>query len=74
VAVTAVVKTFVEGHEVDTFAATVEFENGVVGTLEASRLARGWINHNAFEVNGSQIVRSAESGKREEITYRGVEG
>jgi predicted dehydrogenase len=151
VAVTAVVKTFVEGHGVDdTFAATVEFENGVVGTLEASRLARGRINSNAFEVNGSRgslafdverlnelevaderafrrvlvtepehpfigwgdtftheihhlltaiagegtvaphgatfedgyrcaevcdaIVRSAESGKREEITYRGVEG
>ena len=55
VAVSAVIKTFVEGHEVDdTFAATVEFENGVVGTLEASRLARGRINSNAFEVNGSR--------------------
>jgi predicted dehydrogenase len=55
VAVGAVVKTFVEGHGVDdTFAATVEFANGVVGTLEASRLATGRINHNAFEVNGSR--------------------
>jgi predicted dehydrogenase len=55
VAVSAVVKTFVEGHGVDdTFAATVEFGNGVVGTLEASRLATGRINHNAFEVNGSK--------------------
>jgi predicted dehydrogenase len=55
VAVTAVVRTFVKGHEVDdAFAATVEFENGVVGTLEASRLARGRINQNAFEVNGSR--------------------
>jgi predicted dehydrogenase len=55
VAVTAVVRSFVEGHEVDdSFAATVEFENGVVGTLEASRLARGRINHNAFEINGSR--------------------
>jgi len=55
VAVSAVVKTFIEGHEVDdTFAATVEFDNGVVGTLEASRLARGRINQNAFEVNGSR--------------------
>jgi predicted dehydrogenase len=54
-AVTAVVRTFVEGHEVDdAFAATVEFENGVVGTLEASRLARGRINSNAFEVNGAR--------------------
>ncbi len=42
VAVTALVKTFIEGHEVDdTFAATVEFENGVVGTLEASQARAG---------------------------------
>jgi len=51
----AVVKTFVEGHEVDdSFAATVEFANGVAGTLEASRLATGRINQNTFEVNGSR--------------------
>ncbi len=55
VAVTAVVRTFVEGHEVDdAFVATIEFENGVIGTLEASRLARGRINQNTFEVNGSR--------------------
>jgi len=54
-AVTAVVRTFITGHEVDdAFAATVEFESGVVGTLEASRLARGRINQNTFEVNGSR--------------------
>ncbi len=29
-------------------------QNGVVGTLEASRLATGRINHNTFEVNGSR--------------------
>jgi predicted dehydrogenase len=38
----------------DHFVATVEFENGVLGTLEASRLARGRLNSNAFEVNGSK--------------------
>ena len=54
-AVSARVRTIVPGREVDDhFVATVEFENGVVGTLEASRLARGRINSNAFEVNGSQ--------------------
>src|SRR6186997_784278 len=54
-AVSAVVRTFIEGHEVDdSFAATVEFENGVVGTLEASRLATGRINQNTFEINGSR--------------------
>jgi predicted dehydrogenase len=55
VALTAAVRTFVEGHEVDdAFAATVEFESGAIGTLEASRLARGRINQNTFEVNGSR--------------------
>ena len=50
----ATVRTFVQGREVDdAFVATVEFENGATGTLEASRLARGRINQNAFELNGS---------------------
>ena len=54
-AVSARVRTIVPGREVDDhFVATVEFETGVVGTLEASRLARGRINSNAFEVNGSK--------------------
>ncbi len=53
--VSALVRTFVPGREVDDhFVATVEFENGVAGTLEASRLARGRINSNAFEVNGAK--------------------
>jgi predicted dehydrogenase len=55
VAVTAVMRTFVDGHEVDdAFVATVEFQSGAVGTLEASRLARGRINQNTFEVNGAK--------------------
>ena len=53
--VSAAVRTFVPGREVDDhFAAMVEFENGVAGTLEASRLARGRINSNAFEINGTK--------------------
>jgi predicted dehydrogenase len=53
--VSARVRTLVPGRQVDDhFVATVEFENGVVGTLEASRLARGRINSNAFEVNGRE--------------------
>jgi len=55
VAVSALVRTFVEGREVDdAFVATVEFANGATGTLEASRLARGHANQNTFEVNGSK--------------------
>ena len=53
--VSALVRTYVPGREVDDhFVAAVEFEHGLAGTLEASRLARGRINSNAFEVNGSR--------------------
>jgi predicted dehydrogenase len=53
--VSALVRTFVPGREVDDqFVATVEFDNGAAGTLEASRLARGRLNSNVFEVNGSK--------------------
>jgi predicted dehydrogenase len=53
--VSARVRTIVPGREVDDqFVAAIEFENGVIGTLEASRLARGRLNSNAFEVNGSK--------------------
>src|SRR4051794_17015576 len=53
--VSALVRTHVPGREVDDhFVAAVEFESGIAGTLEASRLARGRINSNAFEVNGSR--------------------
>jgi predicted dehydrogenase len=55
VSVSARVRTIVPDRAVDDhFVATIEFASGVVGTLEASRLARGRINSNAFEVNGSQ--------------------
>jgi predicted dehydrogenase len=51
----ATVRTFVPGRRVDdAYVATIEFENGATGTLEASRLARGRINHNAFELNGTK--------------------
>jgi predicted dehydrogenase len=54
-AVSATVRTYVEGHQVDdAFVATVEFENGAIGTLESSRLALGRVNQNTFELNGSQ--------------------
>jgi predicted dehydrogenase len=54
-AVSATVRRYVERHEVDdAFVATVEFENGAIGTLESSRLALGRVNQNTFELNGSQ--------------------
>jgi predicted dehydrogenase len=37
----------------DAFAATIDFENGAIGTLEASRVATGRKNGLEIEVNGS---------------------
>lgn len=36
----------------DAFAAVVEFENGALGTLEATRFAKGRKNYEVLEVNG----------------------
>ncbi len=38
----------------DAFVATATFANGAIGTLEATRFARGRRNHNAIEINGEK--------------------
>src|SRR5262245_34790933 len=38
----------------DADADVWRFDRGIAGTLEASRLARGRINSNSFEVNGTK--------------------
>ncbi|NOZ73155.1 MAG: Gfo/Idh/MocA family oxidoreductase [Chloroflexi bacterium] len=38
----------------DAFAAAIEFENGALGTLEASRFAAGHKNANTFEINAEK--------------------
>jgi len=38
----------------DAFEAIVEFENGAIGTLEASRFSPGRKNHQVLEINGSK--------------------
>jgi len=38
----------------DAFVSAVEFENGALGMLEATRYAAGRKNHNRFEVNGEK--------------------
>lgn len=38
----------------DAFAATLTFANGAMGTLEATRFARGRKNHQALEINGEK--------------------
>jgi predicted dehydrogenase len=53
--VSGLVSTFVEGRTVDdAVAAAVEFENGAVGTIEATRLAPGRRNAFQWELNGSR--------------------
>lgn len=49
------VQTFVPGRKVDD-AVTVlaEFENGSLGTFEATRFATGNLNRNSFEINGAR--------------------
>ena len=38
----------------DAFAALLSFENGALGTLEATRYARGRKNHQVIEINGEK--------------------
>jgi predicted dehydrogenase len=53
--ISAVTATFQPGREVDdAFEASVTFQNGSVGTLEASRFAAGRKNGLCFEINGSK--------------------
>jgi predicted dehydrogenase len=62
----AVTRTFVterptaDGKEIvkvdvdDAFASVVEFDNGVIGTIEATRFGAGRKNHQVIEVNGEK--------------------
>ena len=64
--VSAMTRTFIEDRPLtdgsgtgkvdvdDAFVATVEFENGAIGTLEATRFAGGRKNHQILEVNGEK--------------------
>lgn len=38
----------------DAFASLIEFENGALGTIEASRFCAGRKNHQVLEINGSK--------------------
>jgi predicted dehydrogenase len=52
---TAMTHTFAEGRDVDDATLLLaHFENGSVGTFEATRYGVGYRNRNAFEVHGSK--------------------
>jgi predicted dehydrogenase len=73
--VSARVRTVIPNREVDDhFVATIEFENGIVGTLEASRLARGRLNSNAFEINGSKGSLAFDAERLNELEVADVKG
>src|SRR5262249_47868053 len=51
----ATTHTFAAGRDVDDAAVVmVRFQNGSVGSFEASRYGVGCTNRNVFEINGSQ--------------------
>ncbi len=53
--ISALVQTFLPGREVDdAIEAAVSFENGAVGTIEATRFALGRRNAFQWEINGSK--------------------
>jgi len=76
-AVTGVLKTFIKerpGGTVDVddaFEATVEFENGAIGTYEATRFALGRKNQMRFEINGSKgtIIFDQERMNELEVNF-----
>ena len=72
-AVNGVLRTFIKerpGGTVDVddaFEATVEFENGAVGTYEATRFALGRKNQMRWEVNGSKGTISFDAERANEL-------
>jgi predicted dehydrogenase len=53
--VAAMTQTFVKGRDVDdAVESVVKFENGAVGTIEATRFAQGRKNAFTWEINGSK--------------------
>jgi predicted dehydrogenase len=72
-AVNGVLRTFIEerpGGTVDVddaFEATVEFENGAIGTYEATRFAAGRKNQMRWEINGSKGTLVFDSERQNEL-------
>ena len=78
-AVNGVLRTFIKerpGGTVDVddaFEATVEFENGAIGTYEATRFALGRKNQMRWEINGSKgtLVFDAERANELQVNMGG---
>ena len=73
--VSGAVRTIVPRRPVDDhFVAAIEFENGVLGTLEGSQLARGRANSNAFEINGTKGSLAFDVERLNELEVADVHG
>lgn len=78
-AVTGVMRTFIRerpGGTVDVddaFEATVEFENGAIGTYEATRFAAGRKNQMRWEINGSKGTLLFDSERQNELVAHFVD-
>jgi predicted dehydrogenase len=72
-AVNGVLRTFIKerpGGAVDVddaFEATVEFENGAIGTYEATRFALGRKNQMRWEINGSKGTIAFDAERQNEL-------
>jgi predicted dehydrogenase len=73
--VSAVVKTFLPGREVDdAIEAAVTFEAGAVGTIEATRLALGRRNALQWEINGTKASLAFDMHRLNELQVFRADG
>ena len=73
--VSALVRTFVAGRSVDdAVEAAASFENGAVGTLEATRLALGRRNALQWEINGSKASLAFDMERLNELQVFRADG
>jgi predicted dehydrogenase len=73
--VSALVKTFLPGREVDdAIEAAVTFDGGAVGTLEATRLALGRRNALQWEINGSKASLAFDMERLNELQVFRADG
>ena len=74
-AVSGGTRTFKQGRDVDdAFEAVVEFENGAIGTVEASRFCPGRKNAFTWEINGAKgsIAFDLERLNELQVSLRGT--
>jgi predicted dehydrogenase len=73
--VSAIVKTFLPGREVDdAIEAAVTFAGGAVGTIEATRLALGRRNALQWEINGSTASLAFDMHRLNELQVFRADG